>query len=235
MKNRRLQIFIQTAFGLALGILVLSVPTMAQGRYANVYSKRDVSGIIAKLERSSNEFQTNFSRNLNQSNLNGTNEEDRLNRIVSDYENALDRLRRDFDRTDNWWNSRNNVQEVMREARPVNRMMNNLPFARRLERQWNNMRRDLNKLAETYDLPALGDGEGGGGGGGNVPSWAVGNFYGRNPVDGRVIALTINDDGTALVNIEGIMTNASISRDILTVDGARARVTRLKNGNHAGN
>ena len=34
-------------------------------------------------------------------------------------------------------------------------MMNSLPFRRNLERQWTKMRNDLNKLADTYDLPGL--------------------------------------------------------------------------------
>ncbi len=138
----------------AAGLTVVS----AQGRYANRYSNRDVGQIIATLESSSNVFRTEFDRSLDRSQLNGTSQEDRINAIVGSYEESLDRLRDDFDRRNSWWESRNDVQNVMSRAAEVNQMMIRLPFARQLERQWANMRRDLNALADTFDLPGLGGG-----------------------------------------------------------------------------
>lgn len=216
-------------FSLALIAAVFTSNINAQGRYRNVYSKRDVSGIISKLEQTSNTFRRDFDRNLDDSSLNGTNEEDRLNQIVQRYERDLNQLRREFDRNDSWWESRRNVEEVMDSARSVNVMMNTLPFARRLERQWRNMRRDLNKLADTFDLPAL-DNAGGGGGGGNVPNWAEGTFYGRNPQDGRTIVLTISRNGNVTVDFQGSTTTGFYSREQISIYGATARVTRLKDG-----
>lgn len=213
-----------------------------QGRYANRYSKREVAQIINKLERSSNTFRIEFDRSMDQSNLNGTQAETRFNRNVEDYENSLDRLRADFDRTDSWWESRNSVENVLREARPVNVMMTSLPFRRRLEAQWNRMRTDLNELADTYDLPGLNGGgwNGGGGGGGfpggggggsqmgNVPNWAVGTFYGRNGND--QITLVINRNGRVRADISGVVANGTIYRNTMNIDGGIARITRLNNG-----
>jgi hypothetical protein len=238
MHHKKFYLFVLTSLCLALGLLALPEGAGAQGRYANQYSKRDVSNIIAKLEQSSNTFRQEFDRNLDQSSLNGTNEEDRINRIVGDYENSLDRLRRDYDRFDTWWQSRNNVQDVMRNARPVNAMMTSLPFARRLERQWNNMRRDLNKLADTYDLPDLaggggnwGGGGGGGGGNANVPNWAVGTFYGRNPQNGGTITLTISRNGSITADFQGDASYGNwYGNSRININGAEARVTRLNNG-----
>ncbi|MBC7901727.1 MAG: hypothetical protein H7070_16935 [Saprospiraceae bacterium] len=207
-----------------------------QGRYINRYSKRDVSGIINRLEQSSNTFRNDFDRAMDQSNLNGTPTEDRFNADVTDYANSLDRLRRDFDRNDSWWESRNNVQNVVREAQPVNVMMNSLPFRRQLESRWNRMRTDLNTLADTYDLPGLNGGGWNGGGGnpgggqqGNVPNWALGTFYGRGP-QGESIALTIARNGSVTANINGSPSYGSINRDRLNINGENARVTRINNG-----
>ena len=234
MNNKKSYLFVFTSFCFVLAALALPAVTKAQGRYGNVYSKRDVGNMIARLEQSSNAFRRDFARYLDESNLNGNREEERLNRIVSDYENSLDRLRRDYDRTDQWWQSRNNVQNVLRDARELNRMMNSLAFARRLERQWRNMRTDLNKLADTFELPALdGNNNGGwnGGGGGKVPNWAVGTFYGRNPQTGGPITLTINANGSVVVVFENGDTNyASINGDRLTNNGAVSRITRINNG-----
>jgi len=237
MKSKKLNLFVLASFCLGLMTLLMPAVSNAQGRYSNKYSKRDVSTIINKLEESSNTFRRDFDRYLDESSLNGTREEDRINRIVQNYERALNKLRREFDSSNNWWQSRNDVQDVMSEARQVNVMMNSLSFARRLERQWNQMRRDINKLADTYDLPDLsgggwnGGGGGGGGTGGNVPSWAIGTFYGRNPQTGGTISFAVNRNGSVVITFEnGNTTYATINGDRLNNGGIISRITKLNNG-----
>ena len=232
MNLKKLNLLVLASFSLALITLILPVISKAQGRYTDKYSKRDVSSIITKLEQSSNDFTREFDRQLDNSSINGTNEEDRLNNIVRDYENSLDDLRREFDRNNSWWQSRNDVQDVMREARNVNQMMNNLSFARKLESRWKNMRKDLNKLADTFDLPLLdGSNNNNNNSGGNVPSWAVGTFYGKSPQDGSTITMTINANGSVNISFNnGSFANATINGDRLYNNGAEARITRLNNG-----
>ncbi len=226
MKNKKLNSLTITVLCLGLIALVLPVAVNAQGRYTGKYSKQDVSNIIAKLESSSNTFSRDFDRSLDNSSLDGTNEEDRLNAIVRGYENDLDNLRRDYDRWDSWWQSRRNVQNVMSSARNVNGMMNTLPFAKKLEKQWKNMRKDLNKLADTYDLPPLDNSSGGG----SVPSWAVGTFYGKNPQTGGTIILTIYGNGNVSADFQGSSTSGSYYNESINIDGAVARVRRIDNG-----
>ena len=238
MKSRRINLFVLAAFCLGLMTLAMPVVSFAQNDdeavYTRRYNRRDVGTIISDLERSSNTFKTDFDNYVNDRSVNNS-DRNRLKRIVSNYENALDRLRRNFDSNDNWWRSRSNVQSVMTEARQVNTMMNGLSFARRLERQWNQMRRDINRLAETYNLQRLegggGGGNNGGGIGGNVPNWAVGRFYGRNPQTGGTITLDINNNGSVLVTFENGMTQyATLNGDRLNNNGAIARITRINNG-----
>src|SRR6187402_2644296 len=154
MNKRRALLLTATLF-LGGFSLMVSVPTFAQGRYANRYSKRDVSGIISRMETSSNAFRRDFDRAMDNSNLNGTAQEDRFNNIVADFENSVDRLRREFDRNATWWESRGQVENMIREARPVNSMMTSLAFRRNIERQWNTLRNDINTVADTFDLPGL--------------------------------------------------------------------------------
>ena len=209
----------------------------AQGRYANTYSRGDVNQIITALENTSNVFRQDFDRNLDQSSINGTREEDRLNTIVGNYENSLDRMRSSFDRTNNWWASRNSVQDVLNNAQPVNAMMINLQFARQLERQWAGMRRDINKLADTFDMPGIGGGGwngGGGGGGGGVggptsrpASWAVGTFYSTN---GTGIALTIDPNGRVTVVNEGQTYYGRHNRGQIFLNNDVSTISRVGNG-----
>ena len=238
MKGKKRNLIILASVCLGFIALVLPGVSLAQvddndASYSRRYSRRDVGSIIVQLEQSSNKFRQDFDRYVGERSVSGS-ERSRLTRIVDDYEQALDSLRSNFDSDDNWWRSRANVRSVMDEARQVNSMMNNLSFARRIERQWNQMRRDINKLAETYNLPRL-DGTGGGSndgnGGGNVPSWAVGRFYGRNPQTGGVIILDINRNGRVTVTFEnGNVDYATMNGDRLNNGGTFSRVTRINNG-----
>jgi len=128
--------------------------------------------------------------------------------------------------------------------------MNDAAFARRLERQWNQLRRDINRLADTYDMPGLNGGgwngnggrnNGGGvndggswnGGGrqGNVPSWAEGTFYARNPQTGGVITMTVERNGSVMIDFGGgNRGNATINGTRLVFGSYVNDVTRINNG-----
>ncbi|KXK05469.1 MAG: hypothetical protein UZ17_ACD001000659 [Acidobacteria bacterium OLB17] len=143
--------------------VIMPAVANAQLRNQNRYSKRNVSDIIKRLEDSSDKFSRDFDRALDKSNINNTPLEREYQGYVDDFEDAVDRLRENFDRSRNWWEVRSDVQDAVQKARPVNDIMVKLPFQRDVERQWRTMRNDLNKVADTYDLPGL---EGGGWNGG---------------------------------------------------------------------
>src|SRR5215470_9778297 len=87
-----------------LGLFTLSVVSAnAQGRYrGKFYSKADVDRIIKRVETRSDEFKSLVDRYLDRSRLDDTKKEDRINEQVGELEKALDNLRSDFDRTDQW-------------------------------------------------------------------------------------------------------------------------------------
>ena len=222
MFNRNLlsKVFIAT--------FVLAGTLSVFGQQGN-YSRMDVDSFIRNLENSSDVF----SRDFKNAGRPSTSER----RIVDRFENAVDRLRRSFNSNDSWWNSRNDVQGIMGEARQVNVMMNNERFSRRLEVQWRNLRRDINQLANAYNIPGL-DGQGGGfpgggfpGGGGNVPNWAEGTFYGRNPNTGGTITMTVGANGNVTINFGGGgITYATLNNRTLRVGTTVSTVTRINNG-----
>lgn len=248
MNNRILGTILMGAC-MALGLVILPAAAEAQGvlRYQNRYSKSDVGRIIAKLESSSNSFRSDFDRAMDRSNLNGTSEEDRYNGLVKDYENALDGLRRDFDRSNSWGDARNNVSNAIQRSQRVNDMMNSISFRRNLERQWSGMRNDINTLADTFDLPGLNGGGWMGGGGignggwnggnnggtwggsGNIsrpPTWAQGTFY---SMDGNIV-LTIDNGGRAIVVNGGQTYFGNYYRGNLSLNGDTSAVQQSGNG-----
>jgi len=143
-------------FGLFVLALMLTAPGLAQGRYrGRVYSKADVDRIIKRVEDRSDAFQKMVDRNLDRSRLNGSKREDNINDQVKDLEKALDDLRREFDRKDSFRETRREVERVMSEADEVNALMKRLRFDASVEREWQLVKADLNKLAGVYELRLL--------------------------------------------------------------------------------
>ena len=222
----------------ALLVFVLAGVAAAQGRYANQYSRVDVDNIIRNVEDRADEFRRDFYAELERSNLGGSQERVYRNQVTN-FENATDRLRRNFDSDDSWWQSRNQVRNVISSALPLNTTMNSIAFRRRIERQWNQLRNAVNRLADTYDLPGI---AGGGWDGGprdsdgrgerqvRPPAWAQGTFYGT-AYDGTRITLTISSNGRVSANIGGSMNYGSfLQGNYLRMNEAVSRVTRLGDG-----
>jgi len=136
-------------------LLIVAGDAAAQDRYRKKYNKKQVDNIIRQLESSSNDFRRNFDRALDRSRIDGTEREDNFNSRVRRFEESLNTLRGEFNRRDDWWESRNNVQQMLEAARPVSVMMNNRRLGGNLESQWRRLRRNVNKLAGTYNLPLV--------------------------------------------------------------------------------
>src|SRR4029453_4746299 len=75
---------------------------LAQGRYANVYSRTDVDNFIRSLEDSSDVFSRAFKS------FGGTTTNE--GGLVDRFKNGGDRLRSRLNSNNSWWASRNDVQ-----------------------------------------------------------------------------------------------------------------------------
>jgi hypothetical protein len=123
----------------------------ARGR---VYTKVDVGRIIARVEDQSGAFRKAVDRQLDHSRLNGSRREDRINAEVKQYDRTVDALRSEFSRRDSWMETRGNVERVLRQAADVNRIMHDEKLGR-VENEWGSLRRELNALADVYNLKPL--------------------------------------------------------------------------------
>lgn len=141
------------------GALVASVaasPAFAQGwaRRRNI-SKRDVERIIQRLENNTDRFKKAVDRQLDHSVLDGTRQEDRINDRVDDLENATDRLRSRFDRTDNWLETRPDVENVVRVADRINGLFDRVRGYSPVRSSWAMVHSDINALAGVYRIRPL--------------------------------------------------------------------------------
>ena len=145
-----------TVLALLAMAVMFTATASAQGRFrGRAYTKSDVDRIIKRCEERSDAFTRMIDRNLDRSRLDGTRREDNINDQGKDLERALDELRREFDRRDTWRETRREVEKVMRESDEINALMKNARFERNVEREWQLVKADLNKLAGIYELRQL--------------------------------------------------------------------------------
>ena len=139
----------------ALVALVCASAAKAQRKYAH-YSKKQVEEIIKLIEDNTDVFRKEVDRYLDRSRLDGTRTEDRINERVKEFEHATDDLRKDFDRRDSWWESRDHVRRMLDKARPVADIFRRGRFSPALEVEWKRLRRNINRLATTDELTLVG-------------------------------------------------------------------------------
>lgn len=130
-------------------------PTYSQNQ-VRTYSKNDVERFIRDVERSSQDFQHAFDSWLDRSRLDGRPQEDTYNRQVQNLTKALGTLRSNFNRRNDWWLARSDMQRVLIAANDVNAIMGSRGVRGALNRQWNALRANLNTLANAFNLPQVG-------------------------------------------------------------------------------
>ncbi len=141
---------------LTLLLLIPLHPSLAHVSNVQV-TKADVERIIKRVEERSDDFRKVIDSSLDRSAIDGTNREDNINQQVKELENAIDKLRSDFDRADTWAETRSQVQRVMNEADEVNAIVRRGRWKRGgpVKASWAQVRADLNRLAGVYNLRLL--------------------------------------------------------------------------------
>ena len=149
-----LNVFLICAASLALASAAVAQGTGPGGKF---YTKAEVEAVIKRVEERSDSFRKVIDNALDRSALNGTNREDNINQQVKELENAIDKLRSDFDRANTWQETRAQVQRVLNEADEVNAIVRRGRWRRGgvVKSEWALVRNDLNRLAGVYNLALL--------------------------------------------------------------------------------
>lgn len=130
---------------LILAFAALGMTVQAQRRGYN----RQIRQLLTSIESRTDIFRTSLDRALDRSRINTTTAEDDINRFVSDFESATDRLR---DRFNNRQETDQDVQEVLTRAASIDRFMRRNRLGAQAERDWASLRTDLNQLASLYSV-----------------------------------------------------------------------------------
>ena len=81
---------------------------------------------------------------------------DELDDALGDLNRSTNRLRRKFDPTDNWQETRVQVERVLDDARRINQTVARGNYGAEAARLWAVLRNSINDLARTYGLTPLG-------------------------------------------------------------------------------
>ena len=80
---------------------------------------------------------------------------DDLSDALGDLNRSTNRLRRKFDPTDKWMETRPQVEKVLDDARKINQVMVRGKYGTQAERYWAVLRESINDLARCYNLTPL--------------------------------------------------------------------------------
>jgi hypothetical protein len=172
----------RTVFGCMTMLAIVSLSTAAHAQ-TNPFTKAQVGDRIRKVEDGVDQFR-NYLDNRGQDaqnradsakssgattrrqGSNSANTDARANQAKQtkdDLENAMDdlnrttnRLRRKFDPTSNYLETKAQMEQVMDSARRVNQVMTKGNYGTQAEKYWAALRTNINDLARCYNLTPIG-------------------------------------------------------------------------------
>ncbi len=110
---------------------------------------RDVQTIIRRLETRTDAYKREINLSLDRSVLNNTRSEETVVTYITDFENATDRLRQNFDARRS---TSADVEEVLNRAYAIDSFMRDYRLTTNAENQWRLIRTDLDTLTKYYSV-----------------------------------------------------------------------------------
>jgi uncharacterized membrane protein len=116
------------------------------------WERRQLRDLSRRIDDRSRDLQRDVDRLLDNSRINGSNREDRINDEARELRNAASRFRNvagDSDRLDR---SRDEARELLNQASRFSRMLGRVRLDNRTANDWNQIRSDLRTVANIYNL-----------------------------------------------------------------------------------
>ena len=115
----------------------------------------DISRVVADCEARTNQFRVSLRAALDRSALNGTQREDQLNVDASRLERSMNMVREAWNREHDPGRTRRFVSDAIAVGQDINRTMVRRRLNPDVQRQWDAVRTELNRLAEAFELPRI--------------------------------------------------------------------------------
>jgi hypothetical protein len=165
------------ALGAILGVSVAFIGPPASRASAQSMAKAQVGGLIARVENGVDEFRDYLEkRGENASDAKSTaqssgrrkgqnasedqkarakTKKDALDDALGDLNRSTNRLRRKFDATDKWIETKGQVESVVDDARKINQVVARGNYGAEAARLWAALRTGVNDLARAYGVQPL--------------------------------------------------------------------------------
>jgi len=163
-----------TAWALVLG----SIGLMGRPASAQLMAKAQVANLIVKVENGVDEFRNYLEKRGDNAKDAGSaaqaqgkaprkkatdtqkakasNKKDALDDALGDLNRSTNRLRRKFDPTDKWMETKGEVEKVVEDARKINQVVARGSYGAEAARLWAALRTGVNDLARAYGVAPLG-------------------------------------------------------------------------------
>jgi hypothetical protein len=116
------------------------------------YDRRQLRDLARRIDDRSRDLQRDIDRALDHSRVNGTNREDRINDEARDFRNAASRFRDVAGDSNDLYRSRDEARNLLDRASQLNRVLNRVRNDGRAQSDWNQLRSDLRRVADIYNL-----------------------------------------------------------------------------------
>lgn len=143
---------IRESMALTIVLALLGMATVAQAQQWGRWARRDdrqASQILARIEQRTVRFKNTAQQAMNQRPVENTQREDRLDRMISDFQQAVLELRSRYNRNQA---SNTDVQAVLDRAARIDRFMQRRQLSSTAESDWQLLRTDLDSLATAYNI-----------------------------------------------------------------------------------
>jgi len=144
MLNKR----VLTIFNVLILVASFAVIVQAQATQYRLNDK-EVKKLMAQLKKDTGKFRKSFDSSLDRSRLNGSHREDDINRFLKNYEDATERL---YSRFKDNKSVGADVEAVLDGAAEIDTFMTRRLASERAQRDWAEVRQDLRRLAEAYNV-----------------------------------------------------------------------------------
>jgi hypothetical protein len=134
------------ALAAVFALTSVSMITAAQ-RWSDRVSDQQVRDLLGHIDTRNKSFGASFDRAVDRSQMNGSRAETEINQSVKDFKQATSRLRA---RVDDRLANETDIEGVLRPASSIDRFMTANPLDASAQRDWQNLRRDLDELARLY-------------------------------------------------------------------------------------
>ena len=128
--------------------------------------RRQLRDVARRISDRSRDLQRDIDRALDHSRANGTNREDRINDQARDFRDAAARFRNVAGDSNDLYRSRDEARNLLDRASQMNRVLGRVRSDGRTQSDWNQLRSDLRRVADIYNLRFNDNGGYYGGGGG---------------------------------------------------------------------